>query len=140
VRIHVLKSRPENIEAVKDGRPFDVRKNDRPFGVGDWLHLREYMKLPAGKYGDLHVFAPICAMQYLPTAPYIVDDMIAAVDQGVVTPDPKDDENVSDVVIEALGHYVILGLDLRVMQFVRSEEGARVISKRIETGEMRWAR
>jgi len=61
MRIHEVKSHKENIEAIKDGRPFDVRKNDRSFGVGDWLHLREYMKLQAGKYGDLHVFATICA-------------------------------------------------------------------------------
>lgn len=133
-----MKSRPENIEAVKDGRPFDVRKDDRFYQVGDWLHLREYRKLPDGKYGDLHVFAPVCAIQPLMNAPFVVDEMIEAAD--LLITDLLQKEDVPELVMDVLGDYVILGLDLRAMQFVRSDAGARVVESRIKSGEIRWAR
>lgn len=40
---HELKISPEYFDAVHSGiKPFEVRKNDRPFKVGDSLLLLEY--------------------------------------------------------------------------------------------------
>lgn len=42
--IHDLKTWPEYFEAVASGaKPFEVRKDDRDFSVGDILHLLEYV-------------------------------------------------------------------------------------------------
>ena len=41
--IHAVKELPEYYEAVKDGsKRFEVRKDDRPYEVGDYLALNEY--------------------------------------------------------------------------------------------------
>jgi hypothetical protein len=41
--IHHLKTWPEYFKAVKSGRkPFELRKNDRNYQVGDVLMLHEY--------------------------------------------------------------------------------------------------
>jgi hypothetical protein len=41
--IHELKTLPEYFNAVEDeSKTFEVRKNDRPFHVGDYLALNEY--------------------------------------------------------------------------------------------------
>lgn len=41
--IHDLKCWPEYFQAVKSGiKPFEYRKDDRGYAVGDILHLREY--------------------------------------------------------------------------------------------------
>ena len=40
---HILKSWPEFFEAIRDGsRTHELRRNDRMFGLGDELLLREY--------------------------------------------------------------------------------------------------
>lgn len=40
---HALKTLPEYYRAVESGeKPFEVRKNDRPFNVGDTVLLQEY--------------------------------------------------------------------------------------------------
>ena len=41
--IHELKIWPEYFERIITGKKrFELRKDDRPFSVGDILHLREY--------------------------------------------------------------------------------------------------
>lgn len=41
--IHELKIKSEYLLAVQDGsKTFEIRKNDRNYKVGDWLHLRGY--------------------------------------------------------------------------------------------------
>lgn len=41
--IHAVKITPEYYEAVKDGsKRFEVRKDDRPYDVGDYIALNEH--------------------------------------------------------------------------------------------------
>lgn len=48
---HELKVHPEHFENVRLGmKPFELRKNDRDFKMGDTLWLREYE--PGGRYKD----------------------------------------------------------------------------------------
>lgn len=42
-QVHRLKTWPEYFQAVKRGdKPFEVRRADRPYAVGDWLILEEW--------------------------------------------------------------------------------------------------
>lgn len=66
--VHALKIYPEYFEAVKSGKkPFEVRKNDRDFKVGDILALNEFDPLEGaeGKYTGWTLFKRIS---------YILDD------------------------------------------------------------------
>lgn len=41
---HELKTYPEHFDATRDGcKPFEIRKNDRNYQVGDILILQEYI-------------------------------------------------------------------------------------------------
>ena len=61
--IHELKILPEYFEAVRDGRkPFEIRKNDRGFTVGDVVFLNEYKD---GSYTKRCIVAEIT---------YLIDD------------------------------------------------------------------
>ena len=49
--LHELKIHPRFFDAVKNGiKTFEVRRNDRPFAVGDTLLLQEFD--PAYSYDD----------------------------------------------------------------------------------------
>lgn len=50
--VHDLKVLPELFNSIEDGtKPFEVRKNDRNFRVGDYLCLREWVDIAyTGRY------------------------------------------------------------------------------------------
>ena len=51
--VHDLKCWPEYFQAVKSGiKPFELRKDDRGYAVGDVLHLREYDPATIAYTGD----------------------------------------------------------------------------------------
>ena len=44
--IHSVKCYPNYFQSLKDGtKPFDVRKNDRPYAVGDYLAVNEFVSI-----------------------------------------------------------------------------------------------
>jgi hypothetical protein len=46
-KTHNLKTWPEYFDAIWNGsKPFEVRKNDRDYQVGDWLNLQEWEPTP----------------------------------------------------------------------------------------------
>lgn len=60
--VHALKIYPEYYEAVKSGKkPFEVRKNDRDFKIGDYLALNEFIQngAGAGEYTGRSIIARI---------------------------------------------------------------------------------
>ena len=61
--IHELKIRPEFFEACTSGKKtFEVRRNDRPFEIGDYLALNEW---------DGEIYTGRCALY---TVTYILSD------------------------------------------------------------------
>ncbi len=59
-RIHVLKVWPEQYRALADGRKtFEIRKQDRPFAVGDILRLQEWAPMDGHKSGGDYIGSPI---------------------------------------------------------------------------------
>ena len=55
--IHELKIKSEYLYSIEDGsKTFEIRKNDRYYKVGDWLHLRGYDN---GKYTGLETVKQI---------------------------------------------------------------------------------
>lgn len=53
---HRLKTWPEYFQSVLSGaKPFEVRKDDRGFAVGDFLILEEWEPNPEGYTGNVHV-------------------------------------------------------------------------------------
>lgn len=66
---HELKCWPEYFQAVKSGiKPFEVRKWDRPYAVGDTLVLREYDPQKQDYTGDSikRIITYLLDMTYLP--------------------------------------------------------------------------
>jgi hypothetical protein len=52
MKIHKLKTWPEHFEAIFYGRKkCEIRKNDRDFKVGDWLHLEEWNPITSAYEG-----------------------------------------------------------------------------------------
>lgn len=69
--IHKLKTWPDPFEAVWDGRkPYEIRKADRPFAVGDRLYLQEWIPesdllkaiVHPGKYTEREIRAVVSYM------------------------------------------------------------------------------
>jgi len=54
-RVHELKTWPPYFAAVKRGeKPFEIRKNDRDYRVGDWLRLLEWLPAMECYTGEEH--------------------------------------------------------------------------------------
>lgn len=120
------------IEEVKDlKKPFEVRRLDRPYEPGCWLHLRQWKPGPDGTgegvYGDLHIIVPVTMIVELAIVPGLVDDVA----RRVMLP-------VEAQVERGLDNWGVLGLDLRMIQVVRSDAGAAVVEGRIRSGELVW--
>lgn len=52
--IHTVKALPEYFDSLADySKPFEVRKNDRPYRVGDFLAVNEWSPVPidGGTFG-----------------------------------------------------------------------------------------
>ena len=63
---HELKISPEYFDAVYSGvKPFEVRRNDRPFKVGDSLLLKEY---------DAKSYLPYTGRETVKVITYILDN------------------------------------------------------------------
>ena len=72
-RLHELKIYPKYFDAVLDGsKPFEIRKNDRGFQVGDNIRLREWDNI---KYSGRTIYAEIT---------YILDDKFVGLADGYV--------------------------------------------------------
>ena len=76
---HDLKILPKYFDAVKSNiKPFEVRKKDRDFNVGDMLYLREYDPECNGGRGE-------CTGRYtIKYITYILDDSDVCADGYVV--------------------------------------------------------
>ena len=67
---HDLKISPIFFDAVASGvKPFEVRRNDRPFAVGDTLLLKEFEELPE-QFGESGYTGRKCNA----VVTYILDD------------------------------------------------------------------
>jgi hypothetical protein len=61
-KVHELKCWPDYFRAIVEGRkPFEIRKNDRDFRVGDELHLLEWYP-NTRVYSRLECWAKVTAM------------------------------------------------------------------------------
>ena len=72
-QLHELKIYPKYFDAVLNGsKPFEIRKNDRNFQVGDNVFLREWDNI---KYSGRTIFAEIT---------YVLDDKFIGLTEGYV--------------------------------------------------------
>lgn len=70
-QLHELKIYPKYFDAVLNGsKPFEIRKNDRNFQVGDNVFLREWDNI---KYSGRTIFAEIT---------YVLDDKFIGLTEG----------------------------------------------------------
>lgn len=136
MKIHLLKCWPEFIIQIKNLRkPFEIRNLDRNYVVSDWIHDQEYFPnaeiggRSPGRFGDLHVFAPITCIVPLGNVPGLPKLFPSVVDFRVSGGRLKTSE-------ELLNNFGVIGLDMHKIQFVHGDEAAQAIERRIYSGEL----
>lgn len=94
--VHDLKCWPEHFAAVRDGfKPFEVRKNDRDFRVGDTLRLWEFdpkLSIHTGQYFHRRVNYALAGGQFGVEHGHVV--------LGLAAGDPVEEGALYDALIE----------------------------------------
>ncbi len=81
---HHLKTWPEFYQAVEEGRKtFEIRRNDRPYAVGDVLHLGEFEPCPECGGSGVNLKGEECRKGYY-TGRHLSADVLYLTDFGQV--------------------------------------------------------
>jgi hypothetical protein len=68
--VHHLKTWPEYFKPVVQGiKLFEIRKNDRPYAIGDILHLQEFEPIKATYTGNELIMQITYILKELPFIP-----------------------------------------------------------------------
>lgn len=95
MKVHDIKCWPEYFQAAKAGKkPFEVRKNDRNYQIGDVLQQMEWDPI-SGEYSGDFITQEITYIlhggQFGIDAGYIVMGLLRML--GVIPPKPKDNDD-----------------------------------------------